>query len=209
MIQEDRPAEIVEYEIGALPGYTSHHSRVLTRRMLAQSPDYVIFYVGGHNDHSRGRYYADGDIPARLERRQRAWHSVRTLLLIENGIDRSYRSFFRKLRSDASKARVPPDDFRENLRDMVTRTLEAGAIPILLSPPFSTLMLEDHEIAPEYRAVLAEMAHESGIPFVDLQPHFQQHEERAIYFPDGFHFEPLGHRVAAEQIRRLVGQAST
>lgn len=204
MVQEDRPNRVVEYEMGALPGYSSHHSRVLTRRMLEQDPDYVVIYVGGHNDHSRGRYYADGDIPARLARRKSALHEIRILRLIENVIDQSYRSFFRKLRSDAGKARVPPDDFHDNLRDMVTRTLDAGATPILLSPPFSGYMLEDHEIVPRYQEAIAEVAREYEIPFVDLQPHFQQHEERDVYLKDLFHFEVLGHRIAAEQIRRLI-----
>ncbi len=207
MIQQDRPSGTIEYEIGALPGYSSHHSRVLTRRMLAQSPDYVVFYVGGHNDHSRGRYYADGDIPARLARRQRAWHGVRTLHLIENLVDRSYRSFFRKLRSHAGKARVPPDDFRANVRRMIELTLEADATPVLLSPPFSEHMLEDHPIVPAYQRALADLAGEFEIPFVDLQPHFQRHAEADVYKRDLFHFEVLGHRIAAEQIRRLVADS--
>lgn len=207
MVQDDRPDQTVEYEMGALPGYSSHHSRVLTRRMLAQQPDYVVFYVGGHNDHSRGRYYSDGDIPARLARRERAWHSVRTLLLVENMVDRSYRSFFRKLRSESGKARVSPDDFRDNLREMMERTLAASATPILLSPPFSGHMLEDHEGIPDYQAALAEVARETGVPFVDLQPLFQEREERDVYLKDLFHFEVLGHRIAAKQIHRLIREA--
>lgn len=87
-----RSGRTVEYEIAALPGYSSWHARVLTRRLVErQRPDQVVFYVGAHNDHSRARYYPDGAIPARLARRHAAWHQVRLLLLLENVADQAWR----------------------------------------------------------------------------------------------------------------------
>lgn len=203
-IQRDRPGQIVEYQIGALPGYSSHHSRVLTRRLLPLHPDLVVFYVGGHNDHSRGRYFPDGDIPVRLARREQAWHGFGTARLLENLVDYAYRKWFRKLRSDAAKARVPPDDFHANVRDMVERTRAAGAVPLILSPPFSKFMQEDHPIFPLYQEALADVAAEQQALLVDLQRHFTRYDDDEVYFRDGFHFSPLGHRVAGEQIRLAV-----
>jgi lysophospholipase L1-like esterase len=190
------PAQGIEYEIGALPGYSSWHSRVVTRRLLAQRPDLVVFYVGGHNDHSRARYYADGELPARLARRGAAWHRVRGLRLLENATDASYRHFLRKLRSMESAARVPPADFRTNVRDMLQRTRAAGALALVLSPPVSTLLLADHPIVPRYQEALREVAREEGALFADLHEAFGAGTEGGLLLDDGFHFSVQGHAVA-------------
>jgi lysophospholipase L1-like esterase len=208
LLQAASPERVVEYEIGALPGYSSHHSRVLTRRMLAQRPDLVVFYVGGHNDHSRARYYRDGDIPARLARRHAGWHGIRTLLLLENVSDHSYRRFFRKLRSPAARARVPPWSFRENVQDMVRRARASGAVPLVLSPPFSEHLRRRHPIVPSYQEALRQVAREEGALFVDLDEPFRAHPDDEVYLADRFHFTARGHAIAAQAIAAAVRDGS-
>jgi lysophospholipase L1-like esterase len=204
LVQARSPDVVVEYEIAALPGHSSYHSRVLTRRMLGQHPDWVILYVGGHNDHSRARYYPDAALPARLARRHAAWHDLRTLLLLENLTDQGYRHVVRKLRTPAAQARVPPRAFAENLRETVRSVTAAGAVPLVLSPPFSPFLLADHPIVPSYQEALREVAREPGVRFLDLQPLFQSGDEGVLYFPDGFHFTAAGHALAAQAIARAI-----
>lgn len=203
----DRPGQTVEYEIGALPGYSSHHSLVMTRRMLAHEPDLVVFYVGGHNDHSRARYFHDGDLPERLAGREAAWHSVPILRLAELISDRFYRSLGRKLLSPSARSRVPPDDFEANMREMVRLTQAAGAVPIVLSPPFSEHLRERHPAIPHYETALLAVAEETGAALVELQEPFARYPDEEVYFTDLFHFNPDGHRLAASEIRRAAAEA--
>jgi len=203
----ERPGQTVEYEIGALPGYSSHHSLVMTRRMLAHEPDLVVFYVGGHNDHSRARYFHDGELPARLAGREAAWHAVPTLRLAELISDRLYRSVGRKLLSPSARSRVPPDEFEANMLEMVRLTQAAGAVAVVLSPPFSEHMRERHPAVPHFEAALLAVAEETGAELVLLQEPFGLHPDEEVYFPDLFHFNPAGHRLTAEEIRRAAAAA--
>jgi lysophospholipase L1-like esterase len=197
----------VEYEIAALPGYSSWHARVLVRRLAErQRPDVVVLYVGAHNDHGRARYYRDAAIPARLARRQAAWHQVRTLLLLENAADQAWRHWGRKLVPAERALRVPPDAFADNLRDMLRRTRAAGARALVLSPPFSATQLADHPAIPRYREILRAVAREEGAALLDLQPLFERGDEASLYQRDRVHFSAAGHALAAQAIAaRLAG----
>lgn len=191
----------VEYEIAALPGYSSWHSRVLVRRLAErQRPDVVVLYVGAHNDHGRARYFRDGAIPARLARRHAAWHRVRTLLLLENAADEAWRHWGRKLVPAERALRVPPDEFADNLRDLVRRTRAAGAEALVLSPPWSERQLADHPEIPRYREILRAVAREEGAALLDLQPLFAGRDEAALYQRDRVHFSAAGHARAARAI---------
>jgi lysophospholipase L1-like esterase len=205
---EARTGRAVEYEIAALPGYSSWHSRVLVRRLVErQRPDRVVFYVGAHNDHSRARYYPDGAIPARLARRHAAWHQVRLLLLLENAADQAWRHWGRKLVPAERALRVPPDAFAENLRDMLRRTRAAGAEALVLSPPWSSHQLADHPEIPRYREILRSVAAEEGAAFLDLQPAFAGVDEAALYLDDRVHFSTAGHAHAARAIAEQLASA--
>jgi len=198
----------VEYEIAALPGYSSWHSRVLTRRLVErQRPDRVVFYVGAHNDHSSARYYGDGAIPARLARRHAAWHDVRVLLLLENAADEAWRHWGRKLVPAERALRVPPDEFAENLRDMLRRTRAAGAEALVLSPPWSAHQLADHPEIPRYRELLRAVAHEEGAALLDLQPVFAGRGEAELYQRDRIHLSAAGHALAAQAIAEQLASA--
>ena len=197
----------VEYEIAALPGYSSWHSRVSVRRLVeTQRPDHVVFYVGAHNDHGTARYYRDGEIPARLARRHAPWHRVRTLLLLENALDEAWRHWGRKLVPEERSLRVPPDEFADNLRDMLRRTRAAGATALVLSPPWSARQLADRGAIPRYRDALRTVAHEEGAEFLDLQPLFAG-DEATLYQRDAVHLSAAGHARAADAIAARLAAA--
>jgi lysophospholipase L1-like esterase len=198
------PGRRVEYAIGALPGYSSYQSRVLLRRLLPLQPDLVVFYLGARNDLTKGSYYPDSAIPARMRRRQAAWHHVKLLLAGENLVDFFHKEVLVKLRAKRDRARVPLDEFRANVRAMLRAAHEAGAASIVLVPPWSQSLLESFPFLVDYRAALEELGREAGATVVPLQPLFATHPEEEVYFPDRLHFNPRGHRIAAEAVRDAV-----
>lgn len=204
-----RSGRAVEYEIAALPGYSSWHSRVLVRRLLeSQRPDRVVLYVGAHNDHSNARFYRDGAIPERLARRDAAWHQVRLLLLLENAADQAWRHWGRKLVPAERALRVPPEEFADNLRDMLQRARAAGTEALVLSPPWSAHQLADHAAIPRYREILRAVAAEEGADLLDLQPVFAGRDEAELFQRDGVHLTAAGHALAAQAIAEQLGSAA-
>ena len=204
LLSADRPDERFEFLIGAFPGYSSYHSRILLERMLPMQPDLVVFYVGARNDPSRARYFPDGDIPSRRARLLTAWHRVRLLRLIEVATDRSYRSLFRKLRSASSRARVPPEVFRENLDRMAKQIADAGVPGLIVLPPISAAFAEKLPLALEYRRILEDVGRRHQLPTVELQAAFDAEAPERTYFSDMYHFTAHGHEVAAREIHRAI-----
>ena len=203
------PARDVDYLVGAIPGYSSYHSRILLDRLLVYEPDIVIFYVGAYNDHARGRSFRDADIPKRMARRFAWWHRIHTVEAVELVSNVFYRKFIRKLRSKENKARVPPWEFEENMREMLERTLEAGAEAVVLLPPYSASLLERHPIIPQYQEILERTASEFGVASSRLQVLFEaaSGDERELYVEqDDYHPNPSGQRVIGEEVGRTVAE---
>jgi lysophospholipase L1-like esterase len=200
----------VEYEIAALPGYSSWHSRVLTRRLApVQRPDRVVLYVGAYNDHASARYYRDDQIPERLARRHAAWHDVRLLRLAESAADQAWHHFGRKLVPAERSLRVPPAAFADNLRATLREIRAAGAEALVLSPPWSARQRADRPEIPRYHGILAAVAREEGAALLDLAPLFAAGDEAALYQRDGVHLSAAGHALAAGAIaERLAAVAS-
>ncbi len=201
-----RPDQRFEFLIGAFPGYSTYHSRILLERMLPMQPDLVVFYVGARNDPWRARYFSDAEIPRRRARLQAAWHQVRLLRLIEAAADRSYRSLFRKLRSASARARVPPDAFRENLQRMALHLEQAGVPGLIVLPPFSKEFADKLPLALEYREILEEVGRRYRLPTVELQTAFDAEKPKRTYFGDMYHFARRGHEVAAREIHRAIAE---
>ncbi len=206
LLASDHPDDPFEFLIGAFPGYSSYHSRILLERLLPMQPDLVVFYVGARNDPSRARYFPDADIPSRYARLDAPWHQVRLLRLLEVLADRSYRSVFRKLRSAGSRARVAPEDFRANLEQMARQIAEAGVPALIVLPPISATFAEKLPNAVEYRRILEEVAERHELPVVELQTKFDAEDPQKTYFSDRYHFAEWGHEIAAREIQRVIGE---
>jgi len=203
------PDRDVDFLVGAIPGYSSYHSRIMLDRLLPYAPDIVIFYVGAYNDHARGRYYRDADIPRRMARRFAWWHQIRTVEAIELVSNIFYRKFLRQFRSKENQARVPPWAFEENMREMLRKTLDAGAEAIVLLPPYSASLVERHPTIPQYQEILERTAGEFGAVHSSLQAVFERagREEGPLYQEhDDFHPSEFGQRLIGEEVGRLVGK---
>jgi lysophospholipase L1-like esterase len=204
LLGEDYPGQTLEFLVGAFPGYSSYQSRIVLERLLPMQPDLVVLYVGARNDSTRARYFPDSDIPRRRGRLGASWHQVRLLRSMEGLLDRSYRSLFRKLRSEAAGVRVPPEAFRTNLAEMAEQLDRVGIQALVVVPPVSEVHAARHPIVKQYRRMLEESAHRHGLAMVRLQPRFSGEDPAVVYFEDGYHLSEHGHRIAAEAIRTAV-----
>jgi lysophospholipase L1-like esterase len=188
------PAEPI---VAAAPGYSSWHSRVLLGRFADAAPDWIVLYVGAYNDHRRRAYFTDAEIPARMARRETAWHRVRTLQTGELVADRLGKWLGRQLRDPADLARVPVPDFEENLRAMLDVTAATGARTIVLVPPYSEKLRARRGAIPRYETALREAAQRSGATIVELGPAFAALGD-AAFQRDQIHPSVAGHRAIAD-----------
>ncbi len=202
LLQAEDPGRRYQFVIGALPGYSSYQSRVLLERLLPLEPDLVVFYVGAYHDHANASYYRDRDIPRRMARRHAVWHQVRILNAAESLWDLSWGRWIRGLLPERIRVRVPPDDFRRNLDDMLTRARDAGARTLVLLPPHAGSLVARRASLPVYQDALREAAEVHAAASLELQPVFQPFLAEELYFlpDDDFHPRPLGHRLIGESI---------
>jgi lysophospholipase L1-like esterase len=89
-----------------------------------------------------------------------------------------------------------------DLARTVSLCRERGARVLVVCFPFA-VQLEDAEARSTPQRVLAEWAHENGVPFLDLLPALAAHcagtgERPADLFLDHDHFSPRGHALVAE-----------
>jgi lysophospholipase L1-like esterase len=204
LLGEEDPGQTLEFLVGAFPGYSSYQSKIVLEHLLPMQPDLVVLYVGARNDSTRARYFPDSDIPRRRARLGESWHQVRLLRSMEGLLDRSYRSFFRKLRSEAAGVRVPPEDFLANLAEMAEQLDRVGVKALVVVPPLSEAQAARHPFVQQYRRMLEESAHRHELAMVRLQPSFAGEDPAVVYFEDGYHLSEQGHRIAAEAIRTAV-----
>ena len=126
---------------------------------------------------------------------------------------------------DSGQARVPPDDFRANLRQMVRIARGNDIIPILFTAPTShrrgqepaylakrwLINLED--LVPlhrKYVQIVREVAAAENALLVDLHHEFSQlprQDLENLFRSDGIHLHPAGNRKIAELIDRTFDQA--
>jgi lysophospholipase L1-like esterase len=97
----------------------------------------------------------------------------------------------------ARVARVSLDDYRDNLRAMVSRARQAGAIPVLMTRPYIGVSADPDywlDFGPDYNAATFEMARELDVPLIDFYTLFKHRED---LFADDSHFTDEGHALAA------------
>ncbi len=116
---------------------------------------------------------------------------------------------------EATGPRLPIDKYEANLRQMITRIREAGAVPLIVTPPPLTFALEKIvKLNPVYkeRGITFEtqryvhrvrhIARQMNVPLIDI---YAAYGELAVagkntddYYTDGCHPNPAGHKVIAD-----------
>ena len=102
--------------------------------------------------------------------------------------------------------RVPLERYEANLRELVSRTRELGAQPLLLTSPY---LSDEADYAATHRAYnerLVRVASELDVTVIDPVPRFVAHPELFLRpETDHVHFNPDGSRIIAEMVAdRLV-----
>ena len=209
----------LETVIAAIPGYSSHQSRLLFEsRIAGLTPNITVIYCGAWNDF----------IPATLEPDEAltAWNGdvissgirgLRTLRLIRSAflprpIDRDdVRGLLRSAEYPRGP-RVSLEAFQRNLKALIDRARAEGGEVILIKPPLPRKTRDEIPIADRYGGCVVEVGRNNGVPVIDGNALFDDHYQslpeayRArisaseLYFSDMVHPTSLGHRLLAERI---------
>lgn len=104
--------------------------------------------------------------------------------------------------NDSRAAYWNKEQFVKEYRDFVKAYIGLVSQPevILVAPPYvptSRFGLNNHVIRDELQQIVAEIAAELGLHFVNLYPIT---EGKMEYYSDGLHLTPLGNRVIAQEI---------
>ncbi len=115
-----------------------------------------------------------------------------------------------------SRPRVPLEQFRSNLLDIIAQAQSIGSAPILLTAPIPALetYYPPHRRSPmhdahyRYNRIVREIAFENDITLLDLATEFDRHSNLFTdVVMDPIHFNALGHHLAAKLLYPLVQQA--
>lgn len=213
--EESAPA--VEVLNAGVPGYTIFQGLMaLEHKVLPYRPDLVIAMFGAINDElpAKGRL---GDLEksaqllypgvarraVRFLGRYRTFQLVASLAPAPKPLSEEER---RALKRDALEGkdvrpRLGVADFRSIGTRFVSAALRSGADVILLGPPRARELREDYPNLERYNAALAEIARAQGVPFLDLEPIF---DEDPTLFHDSMHPTAAGHALIAERVAELV-----
>jgi len=121
----------------------------------------------------------------------------------------------------ADTPRVPLEQFRATLAEIIDRLRAAGITAVLMTCPPMTerywgAHLEPYQkhginfLVQQYAQAARDVAAEKGVELIDVYRAFEQNPERLAYFPDGLHPDARAHRVIAdllvERLAQIVGQ---
>ena len=202
-----------------VPGYSSHQGMILLKReILAHKPD-ILLLMYGWNDH----WPAGKGIPDKEQSMPPQWILTTQNLLANSHLFQTIRKVsLSLLESDSNRPRldqrsglrrVGPLDFKKNLTQMIKIAAENNISVALIVPPIPSLanyfsgktISAFHDLHERYQNAVIEVAAETGAPLVNLQIPFDR--RRDLYddaYADGIHFNAAGHRLAAQEISRVV-----
>ncbi len=126
--------------------------------------------------------------------------------------------YFRPPDGVADTPRVSLDDFFANMREIVSRVLDAGAALVLCTsvPMSGHYGLADlpqyvanglNYLVEQYAAAVRQLAEELALPLADIYAAFQSHPQRDDMIPDGIHPNPDGQRLIADTILPVLEEA--
>lgn len=220
LLDERDPALGAEAVVLAIPGYTSHQGRVVAERHGVHLEGDLAFVFYGWNDHWR----AYGAVDSR--RAQHAGAGGGFARLVDaSRLVQAARALVGRGAEPLDEPRVPPDEYRANLREIVGLFRARGVEVALITAPTSFDRLgvppglvelgfaRDGETALElhrrYVAITREVAAETGAALIDLAAEAEAREDVGELFgADGIHFSEAGERWVAERVAQHVAAAA-
>lgn len=175
-------------------GYTMYQGRQRFRELLGYAPDMVLVSFGANDAHHvrvpDAGYVRGHDRIAQLSR---LTEHFRVAQLAVAAWDRAVTS----QTAEGLGPRVPLDDYRVYLWDVIRAAQAHHVVPVLLTRPFvgdSTDPVSWKTHAPAYNAATREIGAAAGVPVVDVYAEFR---DRPTLFDDESHFGVEGHRQMA------------
>ena len=210
-IEQDSPGSKVSYLNVGVGGWTTHQGvRQMKRDVLPLKPKVVVIYYGW-NDHWFGFGVPDKEIESY---RDSHLYPYRNLRIVQLGIRLSVA--MGQKQGGNRPPRVAPEDFRQNLSEMIRLAREAGIVPVLATAPTSYIqgreyaylarrwMSDPSQVVPVHEAyaqIVREVAAKESVPLADLKAKFDELPKADVlrrYFQmDGIHLRPEGDRVLA------------
>ena len=208
-----------------VPGWSSYSGlQQLQRDVLPIRPQAITIYYGW-NDHWNYFGLQDKDAARSLNSENSSKLSAaRSRLRIAQLVNRAFLAI-RQNSANPSRERVPLDDFRANLRQMVRIARDNDIIPILLTAPTSHQRGQEpaylahrsltnlEDLVPlhqQYVQAVRDVAAAENAPLIDLHQEFNQlprpNLER-LFTKDGIHLRAEGDQKIAEIIDRHLAQA--
>jgi lysophospholipase L1-like esterase len=219
----DRLGQPVELLNAGVAGYSTEQGmRRLEHDVVPYQPDIVLFYFGW-NDHWILDRFTDAEI-ADEDSRQWGWLDyVGWSRLVQAGLCAAHMVHERRawnLVHQPRVLRVPPDQYRRNLTQMISRTRRLRAKPILVTAPSdmtfqtpatdftSLLYLEDTQyespkaLHDTYVGITREVAQQTGAGLVDASRAFEG--KSGLITRDHIHLTQPGIEFMAELLAEQV-----
>jgi len=211
LLKQDGRLASLEYGSLGVSGWSSYQGLQQFRRDIVELAPRLVTVYYGWNDHWYGFGIADKDV-ARV--RSRLFATLDALRLIQLGTKAAMTIAQRQ--QPSRPLRVPLDEFKANLREMVVLARRHGIALVLLTAPSShrtghepaylTLRWIENlaELVPlhqSYVNAVREVAREEGVHLCDLAAEFQNlppKELEASFLADGIHLTADGNQRTAE-----------
>ncbi len=194
-------------------GYSSLQGlRLFQLRVKELKPD-IVTVSFGRNDHTFLEQADNERMAANLPAFAKRIYSVlarRTLgRLILHMVDRGHLWTVARPKGQKSGERVlrvPPEDFRNIMRQFVQEIRAIGAVPILLTAPRKSEIPEDYvnnnvthsteefkQMHDQYAQIVREVCQETGAPLLDMQKIISGPEWDPHFAHDAIHFDGYDH----------------
>ena len=213
-LTERRPDLEPTTVLAALPGYSTYQSVVLFDEVVRDfDPDWTLIYCGAWNDYVAAMGASDSE---RVEAGGRL--HVRALLdeaLTEAPSREAYLAGMRTGETIDGE-RVPMDEFKANLRELVRGAKETGQA-LLIVPPVPASTSADYPAGALYRAAIREVATETTAFLIDGGSLFDEalqevpsewrldpRTRESLYFSDWIHPSAAGHALLGKAVLKVI-----
>lgn len=214
------PGVDVQVTSCAAPGHSTVQSLAkLEHHCLAFHPDVII--IGNLNSDGTQWTMSDGErfhVPAwagagRVLGRLALYRSMRNLLLRQTATQQRSQAIPQAgslSSSSTATARVPPEEYHDNLQRLVRMSRDAGALPVLLVPPMQARVMGRPPPGgwPPYWDIMREVADQEDVLLADGDLLFQTVGHRQELFQGPVHPNVSGARLLGELLDQRLGDVS-
>ncbi|MDP8254894.1 MAG: GDSL-type esterase/lipase family protein [Candidatus Alcyoniella australis] len=214
----------VEFEVinSGVSGYNSFQLMILDHEYLSRYEfDLSILYLN-RNDliHDEGPYtYRELHRMMQRGEHRKRWVPGLQSLLRQSFVYNYYTDLVVRIRMwivrsyspsvGISKNVNPPEDYAQNLRELISQQRGRGAQVILAAEYWGESAARNMDlkgVIPQQRELMQQIAEETGVPFVDVYGYLRNNYEVAqiVFAHDLVHCNQVGHQAIAELLERTL-----